>query len=144
MDTATLRHLIAGLRFRLNHVCDGTDDSFASFNAGDDTRTPLEIVDHISQLADFTMTLFAGHERRSLDTLTWQASCARADTVLAELDGAFVNKRTHEGNPMTLEQALHGPLLDIATHIGQLATLRRLAGAPVARIRYWQADVHAP
>ncbi|MEM6432172.1 MAG: hypothetical protein AAF708_23240 [Deinococcota bacterium] len=144
MDIATLRHLIAGLRFRLNHVCDGTDDSFASFNVGEDTRTPQEIVDHISQLADFTLTLFEAHERRSLEVLTWSASCARADAFLADLDSAFASKHVHEGNPMTLEQALHGPLLDTATHIGQLATLRRLAGSPVARVRYWQADVHAP
>jgi hypothetical protein len=136
--------VIAGLRFRLSHVCDGAADNFADFCAGQDTRTPQEIVDHISGLADFTMTLFAGHTRRSLETLTWQASCARADAFLADLDSSFASKHVHEGNPMTLEQALHGPLLDMATHVGQLATLRRLASSPVAQVRYWQADVHVP
>ncbi len=36
----------------------------------------------------------------------------------------------------SMEQLLQGPLADAMTHAGQLAMLRRLAGAPVAR-RHW-------
>ena len=42
---------------------------------------------------------------------------------------------------MTEEQLLQGPFSDAMTHAGQLALLRRLAGAPVAPENFIVADI---
>jgi hypothetical protein len=34
-----------------------------------------------------------------------------------------------------------GPIADALTHVGQMAMLRRLAGAPVAAENYFEADI---
>jgi hypothetical protein len=49
------------------------------------------------------------------------------------------------GEPPTIrpEQLLQGPLSDAMTHVGQLAMLRRLAGAPVAPENFVFAKVDA-
>jgi len=42
---------------------------------------------------------------------------------------------------MTVERLLQGPLSDAMTHAGQLAMLRRLAGAPVPPENFIVADI---
>jgi hypothetical protein len=44
---------------------------------------------------------------------------------------------------LSAEQLLQGPLADVMTHVGQLALLRRLLGAPVAPENFIFADVDA-
>jgi len=39
------------------------------------------------------------------------------------------------------ERLLQGPLADALTHVGQLATRRRLAGAPVRAENYYVAEI---
>ena len=39
------------------------------------------------------------------------------------------------------EQLFQGPIADALTHAGQLAMLRRLAGAPVRAENYYMADI---
>jgi hypothetical protein len=42
---------------------------------------------------------------------------------------------------ITSQQLLQGPFSDVMSHIGQLALLRRLAGAPIAPENFINADV---
>jgi len=39
------------------------------------------------------------------------------------------------------EQIFQGPIADALTHVGQLATLRRLAGSPVRGENYFKAEI---
>ena len=39
------------------------------------------------------------------------------------------------------EQIFQGPIADALTHIGQIAMLRRLAGAPVKGENYFRAEI---
>lgn len=144
MDNATLRHVVAGIRFRFVHVCEDAPAGFAEVCMGEGGRTVLDITDHLTQLAKFSVQVFAPETSRELDDVPWDASYQRFLAALAELDDALARQAVSPDSPMTLEQMLHGPLLDMATHIGQLAMLRRLAGHPVRRVRYWQAEVNVP
>lgn len=144
MDVATLRHVIAGLRFRFGHVCEDAPADFANMRAAEGARTALELTDHLTQLAKFSLQVFMPDTSRELEAVPWDASYQRFVAALAELDDALVRQTVSPDSPMTLAQMLHGPLLDMATHIGQLAMLRRMAGSPVRRVRYWQAAVQAP
>jgi hypothetical protein len=42
-----------------------------------------------------------------------------------------------------VEKLFQGPVADALTHIGQIALLRRLAGAPVRAENYFKADIAA-
>jgi hypothetical protein len=42
-----------------------------------------------------------------------------------------------------VEKLFQGPIADAFTHIGQIAMLRRLAGAPVRGENYFKADIQA-
>jgi len=44
-------------------------------------------------------------------------------------------------NELTDDQLLQGPLADVMTHVGQLALLRRLAGAPIPPENFIHATV---
>jgi len=144
MDTATLRHVVAGVRFRFVHVCEDAPDDFAAVSMGEGARTVLELTDHLTQLAKFSVQVFVPETARELEDVPWDASYQRFLDALADLDDALAHRAISPASPMTLAQMLHGPLLDMATHIGQIALLRRAAGSPVRRVRYWQADVHVP
>ncbi|MDQ2923988.1 MAG: hypothetical protein M3R43_00265 [Acidobacteriota bacterium] len=69
------------------------------------------------------------------------AEIERFHTVLAALRDDFGDASLTAR--ITDEQFLHGPLADAMTHVGQLAMLRRLAGAPVPSENFIFADVDA-
>lgn len=144
MDSATLRHVVAGIRFRFVHVFADAPADFAEVRVGEGGRTVLDITDHLTQLAKFSLQVFMPDTSRELETVPWDASYQRFLAALTALDDALAQQKVSPDSPMTLEQMLHGPLLDMATHIGQLAMLRRVAGSPVRRVRYWQAEVNVP
>jgi len=144
MDIATLRHMVAGLRFRFMHVCADAPPGFADISGAEGGRTVLELTDHLTQLVKFSLQVFIPETSRELEPILWSASQQRFLDALTDLDDALAHGAIAAASPMTLEQMLHGPLLDMATHIGQLALLRRAAGSPVQQVRYWQANIKVP
>ena len=56
------------------------------------------------------------------------AEVVRFHGMIADLGAQFANGSPLHG--ITEEQLLQGPFADAMTHVGQLALLRRLAGAP--------------
>ena len=138
-----MRHVLETLRFRWQHVLEELPEDFATFDAGQGVRTPQAVALHVLQLLRFARSSFVelkelepNHADHWLKTLA-----AIAETMDALADDLQQARPVLAGKP-SLEQMLQGPLLDMATHIGQLAMLRRLAGyAPVARLSYWQIDL---
>ena len=67
----------------------------------------------------------------------WSAEVTRFYDGLAELDAALASE------PFTgsVDKLIQGPLADALTHVGQIALLRRLAGAPVKGENYFKADI---
>ena len=58
--------------------------------------------------------------------------------TLRRLDASMAESKPRE---MTEEQLLQGPLSDAMAHVGQLLTLRRLAGSPVPSENFIYADI---
>jgi hypothetical protein len=136
-DTLLL-HYLKTLRFRFLHVLQDAPADFADFSAGDDVRTPREMIHHMVGLLHFTgkqygITLAVPEASVSLEVL--QDSFIEGLTELSSVMQATTLSQA-EGS-LSLEQLIQGPLADAMTHIGQLAMLRRLSGSPVARLRYW-------
>lgn len=154
---AVLRNYLAGLVFRFRHVTDESSEDFAGFEAGSGVRTPAELVRHMTGLVLFAARQFeadeeaadlaGGGERPSEpQALPWPQERARFVDAVWSFHGMLAGgARLRPGRQIaTLEQVWHGPLSDLMTHVGQLATLRRLAGEPVRRVRYWQVDCPGP
>jgi hypothetical protein len=58
----------------------------------------------------------------------WDDECRRFHAGLSEVDRALLDAAAPT---LPLERVFQGPISDAFTHLGQLALLRRLAGAPI-------------
>jgi len=68
----------------------------------------------------------------------WDAECARCFASLRTFDDFLASK-----SPIAYEMSrlFQGPVADALTHVGQLAMLRRMSGAPMKGESYNRADV---
>lgn len=134
-----LRHTLATLAYRAGKVLRDAPEGFAAFSAGESTRTPAEILAHMGDLLGWALAMADDAPRRNAESpLPWDREIARFFAALERLD-----RRLAEGDPLAIspERLFQGPIADALTHVGQLAMLRRLAGAPVARESYARAEI---
>ena len=138
--TQFLRHTLATLAYRLEKALRDVPPGFGEHRCGDGTRTPLEILGHIGDLLEWGERLAAGEYRwEARAAQGWHAERERVFTALARFD-----ERLQAGPPgHPIEQIFQGPIADALTHVGQLALLRRLAGAPIRPESYARASISA-
>lgn len=135
---AALRHTVATIAYRAGKCLAQAPAGFDRFDAGAGVRTPAELVMHLTGLCYFAQGLLAGSARRDAEPLDWPGEIARFAAALGELDEAIAAAASWHYDPA---MALQGPLADALTHVGQLAMLRRLAGAPVEGENYARAPI---
>jgi len=136
---ALLRHAVATVAYRGGKVLRDAPHGFSEFRIGETSRTPGQILAHIGDLYDWALSLAEGRERWQNSTpLAWSDETARFFSALGRFD-----ERLASETPLacSIEQLLQGPLADSLTHIGQIAMLRRLAGAPIKGENYSVADI---
>ncbi len=136
-----LRHTLATLAYRGGKTLRDAPAGFAEFRAAASTRTPGEILAHIGDLLDWALSLANGMEFwRDAAPLDWEAASSRFFTALKALD-----ERLASGEPLRVseERLFQGPIADAFTHFGQIAMLRRMAGAPIRGENYFVADIVA-
>lgn len=137
---AHIRHLLATIAYRTAKCLRDAPPGFADFAAGSGVRTPAEIVRHMTGTMHFSGGLLLGLPRREAEPLPWEQEVARLEAVLHELDDAVCQASAWHHDPLS---AVQGPLSDALTHAGQLALLRRLAGAPIPGENFARAEIHA-
>jgi hypothetical protein len=135
-----LRHLLVTLGDRFEHAVDGAPPGFASFDAGAGTRTPLDLVRHLAGLMRLAGELWTGEAAPKAEGGSWKEEVDGFRRELRTLD-ALLRARPQPSGEMPAHRVLQGPLLDAVTHVGQLVTLRRLAGCPVGRRPYYRVDM---
>jgi hypothetical protein len=138
-----LRHTLATVAYRGGKALRGAPASFADFRSGDSTRTPLAIVAHLSDLFDWALSIARGKQvwrDSSAAARNWDEEVARFFAALASFDGFLASGKEPA---VPLEKLFQGPIADALNHIGQLALLRRLAGAPIKGENYYMADIAA-
>jgi len=134
-----LRHSIATLAYRGGKAVRGAPDSFAEFHAGQDTRTPGQILAHIGDLLDWAVSAARGPQKwHDSAPLPWPEEVRRFFAALEALDAYLASDSPLAAPP---EKLLQAPIADALTHIGQIAILRRLAGAPVRGENYYAAKI---
>lgn len=127
------RHILATIAYRGSKTLRGAPEAFASFRAGDSSRSPAQIVAHMADLLEWTRRLAEGIEPwraawRPVAPGIWKDDVARFFQALELVDAFFA---TAQPSAMGIETLFQGPISDVLTHIGQLAMLRRLTGSPI-------------
>ena len=137
---AILLHLLATIAYRARYALRGAPKSFGSFRAGNEMWTPAELVRHMTSVLGYARSCFEGTERPRIDPLPdLAAEITRFHTMVEDV--ARHVRAGAELRGMTEEQLLQGPMADALTHVGQLAMLRRLSGAPVEAESFIRARV---
>lgn len=136
-----LRHTVAVLAYRGGKAVSNAPAGFDEFSAGDTTRTPGQILAHIGDLLDWAVGLTKGeYVFRESTPLPWEQEIARFFEALREFDACLASD-VPLGFPA--ERLFQGPIADALTHVGQIAILRRIAGAPMKGENYFKAEIVA-
>jgi hypothetical protein len=140
-ERAMLRHTLATLAYRAEKVLRDIPDGFATLQLAPGVRTPLELVGHLGDLLEWaTRTAHGQWVWKPESVGEWNADVDRFYAAIAELD-RFLASDAPLGHPAGV--IFQGPIADALTHVGQLAMLRRLAGAPVRPESYGRAQITA-
>lgn len=134
-----LRHAVATLAYRAGKALRDVPPSFASFAVGPGSRTPGQILAHMADLFDWALSMAQGAQKwHDSATQSWDADCDRFFRALAAFDDYLAGDA-----PLgtTVERLFQGPVADALTHTGQIAMLRRTAGAPIKGENYARADI---
>ena len=138
---AFLRHSLATLAYRGGKALSGAPAGFSDFKEREGSRTPGQILAHIGDLMDWAFHLVQGrHVWTDSAPQVWQDDVARFFTAMKRLDDALAQPETPGSEP---ERIFQGPIADALTHVGQIAMLRRMAGAPVRGENYFKAEIAA-
>lgn len=134
-----LKHFLASIAYRTQKALRGAPPDFAEFRASPTSRTPYELLWHMTGLIGYARTMFHGGTFEPPRLASLEAEVARFHTMLQALRDDL-NDTTLTAS-ITDAQLLHGPLADTMTHVGQLAFLRRLCGSPVASENFIFASI---
>lgn len=135
----TLRHAVATLAYRSAKVLRDAPASLAGFRATADSRTAIEILGHMADLLDWSLTMANGKPAwKEAKPTEWDTEVNRYFASLQALDDRLASAEPIAGDEKKLFQ---GPIADALTHTGQLAMLRRMAGAPIKGENYFLARI---
>ena len=137
-----LRHFLAALAYRTQKALRGAPEEFGDFDAGNDARTPKELVRHMTSVLGYARTYFVGGQYRPAPLPSLLDEIVRFHEM-AESLASHISTDDFLLEQTTAERFLQGPLSDAMTHAGQLAMLRRLAGMPVPPENFIVADIEA-
>jgi len=134
-----LRHSLATLAYRGGKAVRGAPDSFADFQASPDARTPGQILAHMGDLIEWALSMARGQQQwHDSAALPWPEEVGRFFAALEAFDAYLASDGTLQA---PAEKLLQAPIADALTHVGQMAMLRRLAGAPMRAENYYVAKI---
>jgi hypothetical protein len=140
-NRALLRHAVATLAYRGGKALRGAPAEFTDYDAGQQCRTPGQILAHIGDLLDWALSLAQEKkEWHNSPSLPWDKGVERFFLSVRALDDYLASDALIGSSP---EKLFQGPLADALTHVGQISLLRRLAGCPVRSENYLRADIAA-
>lgn len=134
-----LRHYLAALAYRTQKALRDAPPSFGTFEAGNQVRTPIAIVCHMTSVLGYARTFFEGGHYRPDPLPDLAAEVTRFHRMLGDLARHFEAGTQLTGT--TEHGLLQGPLADAMSHAGQLAMLRRLSGSPIPPENFIEAAI---
>jgi len=133
------RHTVATLAYRGGKAVRGAPPQFAAYRAAETTRTPGQILAHIGDLLDWSLSVAKGKEEWfNSAPLAWDEEVRRFFAALERFDAYLASDAPlHE----SAEKLFQGPIADALTHVGQIAMLRRMAGCAMRGENYHRAEI---
>ena len=139
VDHLPLRHTLATLAYRGGKVVRDAPEEFADLDVGCGARTPVQILAHVGDLLDWVLSQARGSDRwREATPGSWHDEVDRFFSGIEALDRYLASGQALHQVP---ERLFQGGIADAFTHVGQLAILRRMAGAPVRGENYNLASI---
>jgi len=141
-----LRHTLATLAYRAAKVLRGAPADFSNFTPTPGGSSAGQILAHLGDLMDWAASIAEGKQTwRDSPVQAWDTDVQRFFSAAARFDALLAGPREaapglREG---TEEKLFQGPIADALTHVGQLAIMRRAAGAPIKGENYFVADIKA-
>ncbi len=133
-----LRHTVATLAYRGGKTVRNAPETFGGFHGGEG-RTPAQILAHIGDLLDWALSIAQGQQKwHDSKPLPWEQEVERFFTSLKRLDDFLASA---EPMQVSAEKIFQAPIADALTHVGQIAMLRRMAGAPIKGENYYVAEI---
>ena len=134
-----LRHSLATIAYRAGKIIRNAPQGYVDFQAGQNCRTPVQILAHIGDLFDWALSMAKGQPMwHDSAPLPWPDEVERFFDSLKRLDDFLAGDEPLHASP---EKLFQGPLADALNHVGQLAILRRLSGVPIRGENYFSADI---
>jgi len=132
---------VATLAYRGGKVLRDAPGDFSAFTPGGEGRSAGAILAHIGDLFEWALSIVNGDSKwRDAAPQSWDEDVARFYASLAAFDARLASDAPLQA---PLDKLLQGPVADALTHVGQLAMMRRLAGAPIKGENYYVADIAA-
>jgi hypothetical protein len=136
-----LRHAVATLAYRGGKTLRDAPGEFAQFHAAETCRTPAQILAHLGDVLDWALTQAKGTpEYQESAPLPWDQATGRFFASLKAFDDYLASDAPLR---FPAEKLFQGPIADALTHVGQIAIIRRLAGAPIKGENYVAAEIVA-
>ena len=134
-----LRHTIATLAYRGGKAIRDVPADFAAFRLTAESRAASEVLAHIGDLLDWALCLAKGdYTWKEGPPLSWDLDVERFHAALQRLDDYLAGDEALGFPP---EKLFQGPIADALTHVGQIAMMRRVAGAPMRGENYFKAEI---
>jgi hypothetical protein len=138
---AFLRHAVATVAYRGAKALRGAPASFAGYSPDGTPRTAATILAHVGDLFDWALSQAKGAEVWADSApLAWDREVERCFAALQRFDEFLASDAPLAVTP---ERMFQGAVADALTHVGQLAMLRRLAGAKITGENYSRAEIVA-
>jgi hypothetical protein len=132
-----LRHTLATLAYRTTRALENAPESFSDFDGAG--RRPVQILAHMGDLFDWALSMAQGKPAwHNSQPLAWPEEQQRFFAALGAFDQYLASDAPVHA---PIERLLQGPIADALTHAGQLAMIRRLAGAPIRGENYYVAAI---
>ena len=134
---ALMRHFLGTLAYRSRKSIAGAPAGFGEFSGAG--KTPSAIVSHMGDLLEWAISWFDTQHWKPANGSDWDENVVRYFDLLKNLDALLASDaplRCHNE-----ERMMQGPLADAMTHVGQLAMLRRMSGAPTSPENFAEAPV---
>ncbi|MTI39752.1 hypothetical protein E1140_09625 [Fulvivirga lutimaris] len=136
--------LIDGLGFRFYWATDGLTESNLNFKPSEEGRTIAQTVQHIYEMSFMVVNATTNKVNQRADTtLTFMqmreqtlSNLYQASEILKKSDDLENMKIIYEGKNGRVEYPfwnhLNGPIADCLWHVGQIVSMRRTDGNPIA------------
>jgi hypothetical protein len=135
----SLRHAVATLAYRAAKAIRDAPADFSSFRMAEDSRSAGEILAHLCDLFDWALSQARGEEKwRNAKPQSWADDSERFFAALTAFDQYLASDEPLGATP---ERLFQGAVADALTHVGQIALLRRLAGARILGENYSVAKI---